>query len=480
VSGRGPWVVVAGVTAGLMLGVGAGLAARWWPEASGPSTAPDPAAAVAPPTKAPRVTDGRPHVVLLIGCTVRLDQVTPYGGHPEATPTLQALADRGVRFADAVSAAPWTRAASTALLTGHHAIEVGMIEPGPGANRRRLADEVDTLAEKLQRAGYTTVGTTANPNLNELFGFHQGFDHYLEVSEQWGTRHVAKVPGRQVVDGLLARVDELPVDGSPLYLQAMLIDAHEPRAAPPRAVARMVDDDELPERVGIYRVNLRKFDEAVKQLLEGLAERGIDDPLVVVVSDHGEGLAYPLHHGKGHGTFTYSSAVRMPWLVAGPGVAEGHVVRGVASQVDVLPTLLELTGTSRDGYGGPGHSWAAAVRGETDRTDRDVAWVDTWFQDASRVAAYRSDRACHRDTVDLGANEARRLRPKAACYARPDDPWADRPLDDVPAEALDELDRWRAARWEAFEGFAHTRDVRPGAGLEDHLEALGYLQDDEP
>jgi len=459
------------VAVGLLAGGALGSAVRWWAGTGAPAAAP-PAVAIAPfrPVE-------RPHVVLIVGCTVRLDQVTPYGGHPQATPHLQQLADRGVRFADAIAAAPWTRAASTALLTGHHPIDVGMIEPGPGANRRRLADEVDTLAEHFQRAGYTTVGTTANPNLNEVFGFHQGFDHYLEVTERWGAVGMVKVPGDEVVAGLVNTLDTLPRDAGPLYLQAMLIDAHEPRQAGPEALAALGDDG-VPPRVAEYRVNLRRFDAAVGLLVDELAARGIDDPLLVVVSDHGEGLMYPFHHGRGHGSFTYGSAVRMPWILTGPGVAPGHVVQGVASQVDVLPTLLDLAGLPS--AEGPGTSWADAVRGGADRTTRDVAWVDTWFQSASRSAAYQAEVACHHDAVDRGSEEHRRLRPATACYDRRTDPWADEPLEPGDRELIERLMAWRADGRAAYDAWEHTADVSYGAALREQLEALGYQQRDRP
>ena len=466
------------VLGGLLAGAAAGWLVRSRDaEPVAPPEPPPAAAAPAPREAPPVVAQDAPFVVLLIGCTMRWDQLTPYGGHRLATPTLQALADDGARFTHAISAAPWTRAASTALLTGHHPIEVGMIEPGPGANRRRLADEVTTLAEHFAGAGYATIGTTANPNLNEVFGFHQGFERYVEVTERWGKVGMVKVPGDEVVDGLLAAVDELPDDGRPRYLQAMLIDAHEPRTGSPRAVARMSDDG-VPERVAMYRVNLRRFDKAVGRLLRGLEARGVDDPLVMVVSDHGEGLVYPFHHGKGHGSFTYESAVRMPWLVRGPGVARGHAIDGMASQVDVLPTLLELAGVGADGYAGPGKSWAAAIQGRADRTDRAVSFVDTWFQEASRVAAYRTDVACHIDTVDRDAD--RRLRPATACYDRASDPRADQPLP-APDDALvRQATEWRAAQKARYEAYPHTADVAVRAELAEQLEALGYVQDETP
>src|SRR5688572_12750729 len=74
------------------------------------------------PAERPPVPQGAPNLVLVVGCTVRKDQTSLHGGPPATTPFLASLATEGVTLDDLVSAAPWTRAASTALLTGHHPV----------------------------------------------------------------------------------------------------------------------------------------------------------------------------------------------------------------------------------------------------------------------------------------------------------------------------------------------------------------------
>lgn len=422
----------------------------------------------------PRPAEGPPVVVLVVGCTLRRDQIGVYGGHPRATPFLDGLAASGARFDDAVAAAPWTRAASTALLTGHHAIDLGMVEPGDGSNDRALPERAETLAEALDRAGFHTVGITANPNLNEGFGFGQGFDRYEEVTEPWSEVGMVKVDGTEVVDRALAAVDASWDRASPLFLQAVLVDAHEPRHAPEALVARLAGQG-TPPRVALYQIAVRRLDDAVRALDEGLRARGLGEAWFVVVSDHGEGLLHPFHHGKGHGTFTYPSTVAMPWLVRGPGIAPGTVVEGVASGVDVKATLLDLLGV--EGDPGSGLSWAASLRGAADAAPRDVAWVDTWFQGASRAARYDARLACHLD-ADPPAGDAA-LRPPIACYDRATDPDALEPLEPLPPEA-EALRSWRAERVMAFDAreAAGTNAVAVpvDAALRHHLEALGYVE----
>src|SRR5687768_3633651 len=110
------------------------------------------------------------NVVFVMTCTTRKDQLTPYGGPAETTPFLAELADRGTRFTDAIAASSWTKESSAALFSGRFAHAIGMTDPGHGLGKRRLSDEIETLAERLSAGGWYTVGVTANPHLNEEYG----------------------------------------------------------------------------------------------------------------------------------------------------------------------------------------------------------------------------------------------------------------------------------------------------------------------
>jgi tetratricopeptide (TPR) repeat protein len=67
-----------------------------------------------------------------------------------------------------------------------------------------------------------------------------------------------------------------------------------------------------------------------------------DKTIVVVLADHGESLG---EHGEfNHGIFLYDATLRIPFLIAGPGVPAGVRVRQQARTIDMLPTVLELMG----------------------------------------------------------------------------------------------------------------------------------------
>jgi arylsulfatase A-like enzyme len=108
------------------------------------------------------------------------------------------------------------------------------------------------------------------------------------------------------------------------------------------------------EDIDRYRNALHYADAALGQLLEGLRSRGLEqNTLFVIFGDHGE--AFGQHEGNyGHTLFLYEENVRVPYLIAAPGLTrEPERVRRVASLIDTAPTVLDLLGIpSPAGYQG--------------------------------------------------------------------------------------------------------------------------------
>ncbi|HHO53574.1 MAG TPA: hypothetical protein ENK18_22555 [Deltaproteobacteria bacterium] len=465
-----------------------GLALRWLggepPEP--PPEPPQPRPRVSDPTVVlhdplpdrPAAPRGAPNLVLVIGCTLRKDQTSVYGGPAVTTPFLKELSEQGTHFADMVNAAPWTRAASTAILTGHHPISLGMVDPGPARSEQRLPEQVVTLAEHLQAHGWATAGLTTNPNLNAIYGFDQGFDAYRQLEHLWRQRNI-KLPGTLAVPWALELLDGLE-PGRPVFLQLVLVDAHLPFKAPD-PLMEAVADPSVPELVVGYRAVLRRLDDAVAQLAEALEQRGMDrdNTVFVVVNDHGEGLDWPRHHGRSHGRYLAPSAVGGVVVLRGPKVAVGHTVEGLASQIDLLPTLSSLLGIEPPE--GPGHDWSAQVRGAQQGTSRGEVYTDTWFRDVDRAAIYTDALACQLEFSEPRPDSGPGF--VTGCFDRRLDPLHAEPLvgDPPPGEALmQRLRQWRIERAAEGASVGGGELVEPSAALNQQLEALGYLEGPEP
>ena len=451
------------------------LGGIWWRK--GPSTRPSPAielAAIEAPATAPAtaaVSDA-PNVVVLIGCSVRADQLTPWNKGLATTPFLARLASDGVQFLDTIAQAPWTKPGTTAILTGQHPLSTGIPDPtDTGTDRRVLGPENVTLAERFKDAGYATIGLTGNPNINTLFGFNQGFDVYVDTPALW-RRRPGKVDGARLVDDALEGVRGVRARGDtgPVYLQVLFVDAHFP--------ATNVSTAETAKFKGVngftaqYRAMLVKLDGHLERLVGGLETLGMTraNTVFMFVADHGHGLNHPSRrHGKGHGNYVTETAVHIPWILAGKDIPAGVQVAGLSAQVDMTPTLIELARLA-DTYEGPGRSLVSLYTA-TDPLARRVepgrsVFVDTWFHKSNRAAIYIEDRMCQKN---FGVPDEKF---PDACFNRSDDPKLERPFED-PA-LTKELVAWRDARMVEFAARASTEVDLPPEMLRE-LRALGYV-----
>src|SRR5262249_312911 len=112
----------------------------------------------------------RPNVVVILIDTLRADKLGSYGSPAGASPDLDALAAGGVRFADVIAQSSWTRPSIGSILTSRYPRSLGIEKEQWDI----MPDDVETAAKIFHRAGYYTIGATANPNLYKVFNFQGG------------------------------------------------------------------------------------------------------------------------------------------------------------------------------------------------------------------------------------------------------------------------------------------------------------------
>lgn len=275
-----------------------------------------------------------PDLLLVTLDTVRADALGAYGGGAR-TPTLDALAAAGVRFDEALTAAPLTLPAHVTLFTGLDPIEHGLRDNGAGA----LAPGIPTLAEALRARGYATVGVIASRVLDRRFGLDRGFDLYDETmaAERLGEYGYPERSAADVVDAALA--GERAADPArPHFLWVHFYDAH----APYRALAGNPGASDRERYLG----EIESVDRELGRLLAALASgpRAAQPRLVAVVGDHGESLGE--HGEKEHGLLLSRAALRVPLLIAGPGVPQGRNLEAPIATRRLASTLLSLVDAS--------------------------------------------------------------------------------------------------------------------------------------
>jgi arylsulfatase A-like enzyme/Flp pilus assembly protein TadD len=277
------------------------------------------------------------HNVLLVTIdTLRADHVGCYGNAAAATPTLDALAARGVRFETAVAHVPLTGPSHASILTGHTPPVHGFRNNGGFV----LAPSLKTAAEDFRQAGYRTGGFVSGFPLGRRFGFDRGFetyeDHFPRGNDPRRTPYVerrADATTDVALRWLSSRTSG--ARASPWFLWVHYYDPHAPYEPPADLAARFTASP--------YDGEIAFADQQLGRLLKSIQDSGaIDDTVVLVTSDHGESLG---EHGEAtHGVFIYDATLKVPLIMAGPGVAAGRVAHTVARSIDVLPTLLDYAG----------------------------------------------------------------------------------------------------------------------------------------
>lgn len=351
-----------------------------------------------------------PDVLFVVFDTLREDGLSCYGAEAPTSPVVDRIAARGVRFTNAYAQSSWTLPTTATLHTGRHPSSHGATAKGRG-----IGAAATTLAERFRAAGYHTAAFSENHLVTPRYGFGQGFDRFWaswiprvnrvsvlhELFERTGLPPVldartrahpkrATEPSdvtwdaRVTVDHALRYLDGLR--GSVfLYLHFMgphgpygppefLLDdppavrvADHPRdmggAYPIGPAGQPVSDAERDVMRRLYLADIAYVDREVGRVLEALERTGrAANTIVLVTSDHGE--EFYEHEGWNHGGSVFGEVVRVPLVLAPPnGIAPARVESTLVSQLDVLPTLLELAGLPRD-EGNEGESLAGALSGE--------------------------------------------------------------------------------------------------------------------
>ena len=282
-------------------------------------------------------SEPRPRNLLLVTLdTLRADRLGSYGYGAAQTPHLDRLAIRGLRFERAATVTPLTLPAHASLMTGTHPGFHGVRDNGGFY----LEEEAETLAELLRAEGFRTAGFVGAFVLDSRWGIGQGFDHFyddfdLTEFDDAPSMDAIQRRGSEVVDQALAWLTESAEE--PFFAWVHLYDPHTPYLAPERFRERFPAT-----RHGAYDAEIAYTDAQVGRLLEALdgADR-LDDTLVVALGDHGEMLGE--HDEVTHGFFIYDAAVRIPLIIAGPGIPAAGIERQVRI-LDVLPTILARFG----------------------------------------------------------------------------------------------------------------------------------------
>ena len=266
-------------------------------------------------------------IILITIDTWRADAAGFAGNAGVKTPFLDSLAARGIVFTNAHAHNVVTLPSHVNVLTGLNPYEHGVRENAGFV----LDPKIETVAERLQAAGYATGAFVAAFPLDARYGLNQGFQTYDDNYGKGRTSLDFTVQERPATAVLQEAAKWWQsASGRKRFLWVHLYDPHAPYAPPEPFAAQY--------RNSPYLGEVAATDDALSRHLAPLIT---NDTTLIVTADHGEALG---DHGEAtHGLFAYEAVLKVPLLVIGPGIAprkESAYVR----HIDIAPTVLERAG----------------------------------------------------------------------------------------------------------------------------------------
>jgi arylsulfatase A-like enzyme len=328
----------------------------------------------------------RPNVLLISIDTTRRDHCSIYGYRRHTTPNLCRFAEQGARFELAYAPSSTTGPSHATFFTSLYPIAHQVVKNG-----LKLSDEHVTLAEILKTQGYQTPAVVSSFALNNDFGYAQGFEIYDDDFMPLESTIKVKFWEGHRVDGSFDRRADFTTSRAirwlenernprhPFFMFVHYFDPHGPHTPPEPFDSRFFPNSSsatsLDKAIAKYDAEIAFTDQEVGNLLKALKGMALEDQtLVVITSDHGEGL---MQHGHmAHGVNIYEELVRVPLLFRWPNrIPKGLVLKTPVGLIDLTPTILDLIGIKPDIWSFQGKSLAAAIRGQSSLDPRQPVYL---------------------------------------------------------------------------------------------------------
>jgi len=316
-----------------------------------------------------------PNVVFILIDTLRSDHLSCAGYERKTSPCIDEIASEGVFFNKAISQSSWTLPSMISLMSGKYIF----------TKIPKLPDDTMSLAQMMKKGGYSTAGFIANSLVGKNEGFSKGFDHF-EVRQ----KSTAQWTGADLNNRLLPYMKKSLKP--PFFLYVHYLDPHYPYSPPEDFIkfdeefdpvrieyrkrysefcleheevipTAKKDVDLIKKNITLYDGEVKYVDRCVGEVMLQLKRMGLEENTVVVItSDHGEGLWNHLHHKKvvekhvpmekrnlttyflrDHGYHLYQELIHVPLIIKGPNIRKNETVSVMVENVDIIPTLLSLT-----------------------------------------------------------------------------------------------------------------------------------------
>ncbi len=310
-----------------------------------------------------------PNIILILADDLGWSQLGCYGG-PYKTPHIDQLAEEGLRFTNAYSAAAVCSPTRAALMTGKYPARLHLTDFIKGQDfpdsllnqpdwQKFLPLEEVTVAEVLKPDGYRTacfgkwhLSQEKTPPESEPYNpDKQGFDEYMVTYKpqknitdpEHDPHNVDSITNRSI-----RFLEENANSKFFLYISHNAI--HDPVMESRARISTFEGDPELQEREvwPVLAAMVNRLDDGVDKILRKVDDLGLrENTVVVFYSDNGGRDRYasqdPLRKGKG---WLYEGGIRVPLIIRWPlHVKPGSMSSHMLSSIDFMPTLAAIAGS---------------------------------------------------------------------------------------------------------------------------------------
>jgi arylsulfatase A-like enzyme len=346
-----------------------------------------------------------PNIVFIMADDLGYADLSCNGRRDYATPNIDRIAERGVRFTQAYANSAVCSATRLALITGRYQyrLPLGLEEPLAGKTNVGLPPDHPTLPSLLRRAGYgtTLIGKWHLGVLPSFGPLQSGYDHFwgirtgaIDYFSHLNTRGDADLWDGDVTvqqtgyltdllgDKAVGAIEEYAKQSRPFLLSLHFNAPHWPWEAPgDQAVSERLLGTRLRHFDGgtqrTYARMVQAMDLQIGRVLQALDSHGMaDDTIVIFTSDNGGERFSDTWPFTGIKTELLEGGLRVPSLVCWPArIKAGGVSGQVAITMDWFPTLLEAAGTSPDpDYPPDGISLLPMLTGQSEPVTRALFW----------------------------------------------------------------------------------------------------------
>ncbi|MGZ4809393.1 MAG: sulfatase-like hydrolase/transferase [Thermoanaerobaculia bacterium] len=273
-----------------------------------------------------QTAEPRPPVIIVSIDTLRSDHLPAYGYHGVRTPAIDAFAREAIVYERAYSHCPLT-------LPSHATIFTGLLPAGTGVRDNagfQLTARRPTLAQILKEHGYVTGGAVSAYVMRGDTGINRGFDFYDDHIAQRADQSLGGIQRSGTETEEIAEKWVRENAQNPMFFFLHLYEPHAPYNAP----------EPYRSRFKPYDAEIAQADAVLGRFFGALRSLGLyDRALIILLSDHGEGLG---EHGEDeHGIFLYREAIQVPLMVKLPAAKNGSRVERAVALSDVMPSVLD-------------------------------------------------------------------------------------------------------------------------------------------